>query len=41
VALAEHTVGGLAGDGEGLDEQVVEGLPAVEAGSELSGLGLE
>ena len=41
VALAEHPPAGLADDGEGLDQQVVEGLAAVEPLAELAGLGLE
>ncbi len=41
VALADDAVGGLAGDGERLDQEVVEGGTVVEALAELAGLGLQ
>ena len=41
VTLADHPRASLAGDGEGLDQQVVERLAVGEALAELGGLGLQ
>ena len=41
VALADDALGGLADDGERLDQQVVEVLAVVEPLAELGGLGLQ
>ena len=41
VALADDPLGGLAAHGEGLEQEVVEVLAALEALAELRRLGLE
>ena len=41
VALADHPVGGLTGDGKCLDQDVVERCAVVEPLAELAGLGLQ
>ena len=41
VALADDPAGGLAGYGEGLDEQVVDLLALLDPALELTGLGLQ
>ena len=41
VPLPEGAAGRLAGDGERLDEQVVDGLAVGQAGAELVGLGAQ
>ena len=41
MALAERALGRLADHGEGLDQQVVEGLALGQALAELDGLGAQ